>query len=363
MISHELGKVTKIVSEDESTSWIELDCSNKIKKAINYKEISGDVRVGDEVVINTTAVNLSLGTGGQHFVIYNYRNTKADLSGGGHIMKLRYTPIQMKVLAAEEEASEYHDLVKNFKSLDNHPVIIGTLHSMLAPIVARLKYGREDLKINYIMTDAGALPISFSNTVKDLKAKGLIDNTITVGHAFGADYECVNIYTGLIVSKEALNADITIITMGPGIVGTGTKYGFSGVEQGVNLDAVNSLGGYPIAVPRVGFKDERIRHQGISHQTITSLCDIAKTKGNIVFSNLKIKRDIIEKQIRENELDRKHNIYYEDGKDIREALEKYSLNTTTMGRGIDADPEFFYTLGAVAKYALGCIKEEENNVI
>ena len=31
--------------------------------------------------------------------------------------------------------------------------------------------------------------------------------------------------------------------MGPGIVGTGTKYGFSGIEQGYIIDAVNNLRG------------------------------------------------------------------------------------------------------------------------
>ncbi len=42
---------------------------------------------------------------------------------------------------------------------------------MLAPIVAMLKYLNEDIKINYIMTDGGSLPIDFSNTVRDLKSK------------------------------------------------------------------------------------------------------------------------------------------------------------------------------------------------
>ena len=31
--------------------------------------------------------------------------------------------------------------------------------------------------------------------------------------------------------------------MGPGIVGTGTKYGFSGIEQGQIIDAINTLSG------------------------------------------------------------------------------------------------------------------------
>ncbi len=88
--------------------------------------------------------------------------------------------------------------------------------------------------------------------------------------------ECTNIYTGLIAAKEVLKGDITIITMGPGIVGTGTKYGFSGIEQGQIIDAVNTLGGNPIVVPRISFRDLRERHKGMSHHTRTILSEIAK---------------------------------------------------------------------------------------
>ena len=93
---------------------------------------------------------------------------------------------------------------------------------MLAPIVITLKYLNNNLNINYIMTDGGCLPMGFSDTVRRLKDDKLLNNTITIGHAFGGDLEAVNIYNGLIASKEILKSDITIISMGPGIVGTGT---------------------------------------------------------------------------------------------------------------------------------------------
>lgn len=351
MISYKSGIVKSIRSEYEDASWIEVEIDNEISKAINYNGLTGDIDIGDRVVLNTTAVDLSLGTGGQHFVMYNYSNPSKELSGEGHIMKVRYTPNQMRFLTAEEEDSPFHNTIKNFKTLDGHPVIVGTLHSMLAPIVAMIKYKNIDVKINYIMTDSGALPLAFSNTVRDLKHKKLIENTITVGHAFGGDVECTNIYTGLITSKEVLAADITIITMGPGIVGTGTKYGFSGIDQGTQIDAINTLGGDPIVVPRISFKDLRDRHNGLSHHTLTVLTDIAKTRASVVLPKLKYdKKKRIENQILKNDLDSQHKLIYQDGSGIEEALEFYKLHTTTMGRGIEADYEFFETLGAVANY-------------
>ena len=56
------------------------------------------------------------------------------------------------------------------------------------------------------MTDGAALPIYLSKNVDTLKKKGLIDNTITIGSAFGGEYECINIHTALITAKEVLNA-------------------------------------------------------------------------------------------------------------------------------------------------------------
>ena len=256
---------------DDNTTWIQVDIGGVIFKAVNYDNLTGSIEIDDNVILNTTAVDLSLGTGGYHFVLFNYSNESRTIEGEGHIMKLRYTPYQLKCLTAEEEVSQYHDLFNDFDNLNKKIFIVGTLHSMLAPLASMIKWLNPTLRINYLMTDGGALPLQFSNTVRELKEKDIIDKTISIGHAFGGDLECVNIYTGLIASSEILDSDVTIITMGPGIVGTGTKFGFSGIEQGYYIDAVNNLNGTPFIVPRISFKDSRERHRGISHHTLTVL--------------------------------------------------------------------------------------------
>ncbi len=312
------------------------------------------------MVLNTTAIELGLGTGGYHFVIYNNKNkSKSATEKLGHIMKLRYTPLQIKCLAAEEQESEYHEEFKRFESLNGSLYIIGTLHSMLAPIAATIKWLRPDLNISYIMTDAGALPLYFSKTVKILKDKDILKNTITVGHAFGGDFECVNIYTGIIAAKVVANSDVTIITMGPGIVGTDTQYGFSGIEQGYIIDAVNNLGGVSLAVPRLSFADKRERHKGISHHTMTILDKITNTRTNIVLPLLeKNEADFINSQIKASDINNRHSVIFENGKDVLNALNHYKLDIKTMGRGYYDDETFFLTLGAVAKT---CVKFLEND--
>lgn len=357
MLSYNKAKVIDILEENENVTWIKIELDKEFAKAINYNALTGPVKVGDYIIINTTAVELSLGTGGIHFVIFNYSNESKKLKGQGHIMKLRYTPQQIRCLVAEEEESPYHEVFQEFKSLDSHTFIVGSLHSMLAPIVAMLRYLNEDIKINYIMTDGGSLPIDFSNTVKDLKKQNLIEKTITIGNAFGGDLESTNIYTGLIAAKEILNGDVTIITMGPGIVGTGTKYGFSGIEQGQIIDAINTLEGNPVIVPRISFKDQRERHRGISHHTRTILSEISKTPGKVIIPLIdKQKLDILNGQIRKLNIDKKHSIIYEDGQDILKAMNYFNLNVTTMGRGYEEDIEFFLTLGAVGRYVCKLLK-------
>jgi len=320
--------------------------------------LTGKIKVGDIVIVNTTAVELSLGTGGYHYVIYNYCNESKKAEGKGHIMKLRYTPLQIKCLTSEEEDSPYHEEFLNFKNLEGSIFIVGTLHSMLAPIACMIKWLDPTINLNYIMTDAGALPISFSRTVEELKEKRIINKTITIGHAFGGDLECTNIYNGLIAAKEILNSDVTIITMGPGIVGTGTKYGFSGIEQGSIIDSINTLGGLPMAVPRISFGDKRKRHRGISHHTITVLSEVCKTSANVIFPIIEEdKLNILKRQITENNINKKHNLTYEKGENIEKALKTYNMKVTTMGRGFHDDKEYFLTLGAVGQKAVQILNE------
>ncbi len=349
MISMKKGKVTKILRRLEGRTDILVNINNKSEKSINYDYLTGNINIDDEVILNTTAVELSLGTGGYHFVICNLNNNKS-VEGSGHIMKLRYTPFQIKTYSVEEQESDYHKVFNEFKSLDNMPIIVGTLHSMLTPIAATLKYLNENIKIGFIMTDGAALPIYLSNTVYELKQKNIIYKTITIGHAFGGDYESINIYSALITAKEIAKCDIVIVAMGPGIVGTGTQYGFTGIEQAYMADAVNDLEGVPICVPRVTFKDKRKRHYGLSHHSLTVFKDIAKTRYNIVFPYLH-EQDFIKNQIKEGNLNKKHNIIYIEEDILSQVLKKYDLKVKSMGRSFIDDPEFFKTCSVASIYA------------
>ena len=353
MISKRIGVVESIKSKSQNLEEITVNINGNIEKAYNYPKMTGSVNLGDEVVLNTTAVELSLGTGGYHFVIANLNKVESNMTPGGHIMKLRYTPLQIKVDSVEEQDSTLHDKINDFKNLDNLPVVVGTLHSMLTPFVASYKRHNPDKKLVYIMTDGASLPIYLSKNVENLKSKKLIDDTITIGNAFGGDYECINIYSALITAKEVLNADVVFVSMGPGIAGTGTKYGFTGIEQGPILDAIKKLGGNPIAIPRISFADKRDRHVGISHHSMTVLSEIVNVEVNIPIGiKDKEKLSYVNEQIKENKLDEKHNIVYVDNADTLADLNYFGLKVKSMGRNYEQDGEFFDAASNAAYYLM-----------
>jgi len=354
MIEVRQGKVVEILSQREGLTTVQLEIEGEQKKGIGYDDLIGEIRKGDQVLLNTTATSLELGTGGYDFIIY-ILNQARERAKQGHIMKLRYTPYQIQTFSVEEQDSPYHERINNFHSLSGTPVVVGTLHSMLAPITVMAKASSPKVKITYIMTDAAALPLRFSNTVDFLKGKGIIDSTVTIGHAFGGDLEAVNIYSGLISAYEISEADIIVVCMGPGIVGTGTKYGFTGIEQANILNAVYQLGGSPIAVPRIGFGDKRERHYGLSHHSRTTLGELTMVESKVGIPYLDRKKaGVIKEQLVEAGINHKHQIIYREGDRVLKELKSLEFTFKTMGRGLAEEKEYFMTAGIA-----GIIASEE----
>lgn len=361
MLTLRHARVLQVVRERQGYLEVKVECDGEDCRAICYPALIGEVKAGDEVILNTTAVDVGLGTGGNHFILWNLARRSLTATGPGHIMKLRYTPLQVKCLAAEEPDSPHHEALRDATSIDGMPVIIATLHSQLPAVAVILRKLMPQAKIAYIMTDGAALPLAFSETVARLKEGSFIDATITIGHAFGGDLEAINIYSGLATAKYAAQADVAIVCMGPGIVGTGTKLGYTGIEQGQIINAVNSLGGVAIAVPRISFADKRERHQGLSHHTITALKVAATTPAIVTFPLVdEAKTAIIEGQVTRADIGHIHRIETLDASETRAALEAAEIRPTTMGRGIEEEPEFFMAAGAAAVFAASILLGDES---
>jgi hypothetical protein len=334
--SFRTGIVTEITSERDGLQRVLVGG----ERAYVLTQLTGDVAVGDEVVMNTTAVELGLGTGGWHVVHWNLSRRELDQPGPGHIMKLRYTSLQADTGAVEE--------LGDADDLEGMPVVACGLHSQVACVVAAVRHARPEARVAYVMTDGASLPLALSDLVHSLRPH--LAGTVTAGHAFGGDHEAVNVPSALVAARRLLDADVAIVGMGPGVVGTATKLGFSAMEIGDVVTTAALLGGRPVAALRYSLADPRLRHQGVSHHTITAL-----TLGTATRATIGVPRGEHEARVRADldaaGLTDRHRLVAVDDPDVPALLDAMGLTVTSMGRGPADDPGFYAVAGAAGTVA------------
>lgn len=345
----------KIVSFDEETDSIvraRVDVGSTVIKAVGYPGMVGSLAAGNRVVVNTTGIDLGLGTGGTGFILWNLDAEPPAASDTGHIMKLRYTPWQMNVTAVESPESAHHDTMEAAVDLAGMPVVTCALHSQVPAVAAGVKAEAPEATLGYLMTDGAALPLAFSKLVTAMKGQRLVDATCTSGHAFGGDLESVNVFTGLLALKEVSGCDVVVVALGPGIVGTGTPLGHTGLEQGQTLDAASALGGDAIAALRISFDDERRRHRGVSHHSISALSIAARERATVVVPKLTPeKARHVQEQLSGTTICERHNVVVSDGRAGVRALLERDINPSSMGRPMTEAPELFLAAAAAGAVA------------
>jgi len=346
------GVVQGILSERPGAQEVHVRVGDTLRRAINYPPLTGEVCTGDTVILNTWAVELGLGTGGTDFVMAVDRN-KQEADPPGHIMKLRYTPVQTPVLAAEAPESPHHAVLVEKTTLGTAPVVCAELHSQVPAIAAAAKWEtRGEAHIVYVMTDGAALPLGLSRLVPEMRSRGLIDAVVTCGQAFGGDYEAVNIYSALIVARYAAAADIIIVSQGPGNTGTSTPLGFSGIDQGIALNAAFSLDGTPIAAVRLSFADPRPRHVGLSHHTQTVLSCVVLSSVLVPIPKLGAQQNAtLRRHLEDRGILHRHEVIKVNAEPGIEALLDSGINVTTMGRTVDQERPFFLAAAAAGLVA------------
>jgi hypothetical protein len=290
-------------------------------------QLTGPVAVGHEVVVNTTAVDLGLGTGGWHVVHWNLSRAEYVAPGPGHIMKLRYSSLQVDTGAAEEHDPHVPD------HLGALPVAVCGLHSQMGVVATVARAVAPEIRLVYVMTDGAALPLALSDLVARLRQLGVLDHTITAGNAFGGDVEAVTVPSALTWARHRLGADAVVVSMGPGITGTSSPLGTTGIEVASILDQVAALDGRGLLVLRTSGDDPRPRHRGVSHHSRTAM--------RLARSRVTVACDV------EVPLEEDHDLtVLVPPEDVGTILDRAGVVITTMGRGPDQDPAFFGAAGA-----------------
>jgi hypothetical protein len=251
------GQVTAILRRDARLVRLEVD---EIP-CIAYPRLTGEVEVGDEVLVNEQARALGLGSGGFDVLYANLtRGLGLAPEEGAHVMKLPYTPLQVAVRHAEESG----ELPAGLRGM---PVVCCSVHSQLAPVCAGLA---PDVRVAYVQVPGGALPVSLSDSVRELQERGLLEVSIGAGACFDGDVDCVSVASALAWAAGS-GADAIVCSVGPGVVGTGSALGHGGVAAAEAANAASALDGSPILAVRVSERDERERHRGVSHHSPTAL--------------------------------------------------------------------------------------------
>jgi hypothetical protein len=309
---------------------VTLEGADDEREALAYPALTGQVDVGDEVVVNVEARDLGLGSGGFDIV---HVNLTRGLTGGGvdgaHVMKLNYTPLQHAVKPVEERLESRPDDLAL-------PVAVLALHGQL-PAAAFAAKGR---RIGYVQTAGGALPGQLSDVVADLLERQLLVDHITVAPCFGGSSEAITLEGAL----QAVDWDAAFVGPGPGILGSASALGHGGLTALHSAHSALALGSDVIFAPRLSSGDLRPRHRGLSHHSRTVLELLMRPVTVAMPSG--IDRDT------RTELGRaidagNHTVREVDVDALVEAYRDSGLPTTTMGRSLEDDEDFFRAALAV----------------
>lgn len=245
---------------------LEVAVEGERRKAWADKVLLGEMREGDEVIVNVAALDLGLGSGGFDLV---HVNLTRGLEGGGagedHVMKLNYTSLQHPVASTERPNSEFPGVGE--RSIGSVPVLVLPLHGHLPPAAWSAARAAPGLRLGYVQTAGGALPGALSRDVDELSDRELLAGHITASPAYGGDREALSVVGALDAAANELGWEAILVGPGPGIIGSDTAYGHGGMAALDNAHAALSLGLPTLLSPRLSSSDPRDRHRGLSHHT------------------------------------------------------------------------------------------------
>jgi hypothetical protein len=257
-----------------TTDPLTVDVEGSARPAWADRSLVGEIEPGDEVIVNTAALDLGLGSGGFDVVHVNLtRGLGADGAGAAHVMKLNYTSLQHPVepveapldVEADEGAPEHESGPAGCP-----PVLVLPLHGHLAPAVWAAAQARAGLKLGYVQTAGGALPGTLSRDAAELRSRGLLAAHVTAGPAYGGEHEAISL-VGALDAARALGWDAVVAGPGPGIIGSATRYGHGGMAALDTAHAALALRARTLLSPRLSAADPRGRHHGLSHHTAVVL--------------------------------------------------------------------------------------------
>jgi len=308
------------------------------RRAWADEALLGEMREGDEVVVNVAALDLGLGSGGFDVVHVNLtRGIDANPVGDAHVIKLNYTSLQHPVDPVEGAWFVSDDMGEKGTSrltVGTMPVLVLPLHGHLAPAAWAAAQASPELKLGYVQSAGGALPGSLSRDVAELRERGLLCAHVTAAPAYGGEHEALSVAGALDAAAEQFGWGAALVGPGPGIIGSDTGLGHGGMAALDNAHAALALGLPTFLSPRLSESDPRERHRGVSHHTLTVL---EMLLGGVTIPLPTTHPEIASKL---TEAAGAHHELTEASPDLGGYMAS-GLPTRTMGRTIEQDKLFF----------------------
>jgi hypothetical protein len=298
---------------------LEVRLGGERRPAVADVALVGFAREGDEVVVNVAAVDLGLGSGGFDVVHVNLSRGLAGVGPpGAHVMKLNYTSLQHAVHPVEEQA---------VSAAAGGPVAVTFLHGQLAPLAWAFNRAAPGGRLGYVQTGGGALPGALSDVVRQLRERGLLAGHITAGPAYGGEGDAITTAGALHHGLAGGHWHAAVCGPGPGILGSGTRYGHGGMVALESAHTAAALGCTVVVAPRRSSGDPRPRHRGLSHHARTML-------------EMALVPLIVATAGEAPEPDLRHHDWRRADADLA-GYARSGLPARTMGRTLEEDPEFF----------------------
>lgn len=317
MLKLRRGVVTRVdplrvrVGDEERAAWAD-------------ESLVGEIREGDELILNTEAQDLGLGSGG--FDIVHVNLTRGLYAPGGEeatALKLNYTSLQHPVDPVEAHEPDAVDRLI--------PVLVLSLHGQLAPAAWAAARAAPHLRVGYIQTSGGALPGHLSKDVSELRRSDLLCEHLTAGPAYGGEIEALTVIGALQAAAGPLGWDAAIAGPGPGIAGSGSELGHGGMAALDSAHASLILGLETLIAPRMSSSDPRPRHRGLSHHTATVL--------RMLLGNVRVPAPNGALDELRLACGSRHEVWPREAP--AEEYAETGLPATHMGRGITEDRLFF----------------------
>jgi hypothetical protein len=227
---------------------LEVRLGGERRPAVADVALVGAAQVGDDVIVNIAEpdivhVNLTRGLDGTGMP-------------GAQSVKLAYTSLQHTVTPVEDAAPAESPLVMPTEA----PVAVCLVHAQLAPLAWAFHRTAPGGRLGFVQTGGGALPGGLSETVRLLRARGLLAGHLTAGPAHGGEAEALTTAGALQHGFAERYWHAAVCAPGPGTQESASALGHGGMVALDSAHAAAAIGCQVVICPRTAAG-------GVSHPT------------------------------------------------------------------------------------------------